>query len=423
MPYLQAELVGNPYDHGGFLPNFKWLVKQGLIPSLPRLEFKSIAFDIDIKVNSDLDTYEGGQDMMIGNSMLNSSAAHKWMHTVHTRIAAMRGEAQREAAEDDRRYCLMYVFRKLASYPEHTQKKYFGSLTQKERPGGLQEQLALAMKETEASKQSKINKEFGMSKEEQERLQLGLMSGGSGGLPGGQPLSGTMQQGADGTWRRVEKVAGVDKKQQAMMAYMVEQQKQIAKEVMNEEQLAVFEKGVAEMESKVDIHEKQRAMQNSQVELSKLLSEEQATTIQERIQAAMKSYVAEHGNPNASDDSDQKKAGASGLDSDDDDSDEDSDSIGGSDSDEDDDPMAKQVKMITYMLEQQSKTAHEIMDAEQLQVYKQGAHGIQQAVTMQEKQAAMAAAKQKWHPLLSEAQQAQMDARMKEAVASYQAQK
>ena len=89
------------------------------------------------------------------------------------------------------------------------------------------------------------------------------------------------------------------------------------------------------------------------------------------------------------------------------------------DSEEEDGPLAEHAKMVSYMIASQASIAHELFDASQLEVYKSGMLKIEAAPNMQAKQAAMAAAKATWKPLLNQEQTSQMEMRMKEAMSSY----
>jgi len=206
-----------------------------------------------------------------------------------------------------------------------------------------------------------------------------------------------------------------------MMQYMVEQQTLIAKEVMDEAQFKIYQQGIKEMERYEAIQDKQRVMQESQQELQSLLSQSQQEKIRDRIQAVMQTYIAENGHPMVSAPTKPSAAAAdaepkSSTESDNSDS-MSSDDDFDDDSDEED-PVAKQARMVTLMLETQQKVAEVIMDADQLSVYSAGMRKIQEAPSMQAKQAAMQASKNAWHPLLSPEQQARMETQMKEAMAA-----
>ena len=88
------------------------------------------------------------------------------------------------------------------------------------------------------------------------------------------------------------------------------------------------------------------------------------------------------------------------------------------DSDADEDPVAKQARMVALMLETQQKVAEAVMDESQLQVFGEGMRKINEATSMQAKQAAMQSSKLDWQPLLSPEQQTQMEMKMKEAMAA-----
>ena len=118
---------------------------------------------------------------------------------------------------------------------------------------------------------------------------------GKGHAPG--PSSSVDEEARDAQAKEAKDV--MVKKQLAMMEHMVAKQKEIAAEVMNEEQYAVFSKGIEAMEQKGDIMEKQMAMQESQKVLQGLLTPQQVTEIQTRVQQVMQKYVAEHGHPMA----------------------------------------------------------------------------------------------------------------------------
>jgi len=433
MQYLQTELVGNPFDRGGWKANMKELVTAGLIPVLPKLEYKSIPFDVDCKMAShmtnELHYWEGGKDIRLGNGQLVSAGAHRWLHAERKRVAAINDETRRILKEDDLRYGFIAVLRKLATYPEHSQRQHFEALASRDRPGSVEEQLEAVMAEMAAEQESKINQQFGMSKQEHADLLA------RAGLGTSKKPASSMKQGEDGVWRNQQEEAEpkkpkeathalVDERQKKMMAHMVEQQKTIAREVMLPEQLEVFEEGVKEMERQVSLQDKQRAMQKSQVQLSTMLTDEQAATIQQRISAAMQAYVAQHGHPNQPAAIEAKSDAAvtepeGSPRSEEEEASESDDSGGLTDSDEEDDPLAKQGKMVSFMLEQQLRVAKEVMDAAQLAVYESGRVAIENATTMQEKQAAMVASKAQWLPLLSEPQQAEMKSKMEQAMATY----
>jgi len=410
--FLPAGLVGNPYDRGGFQANFMFLLRGGLMPPLPKLQYKSIEFDIDCKVGSQLDPWEGGTAITVGKGKLDVAGAHRWMVQEQKRASEMTGEA-RAAKHEDLRYNFMGVLRRLSEYPEFLQRKYLSYLIKTQRQGLLQEQVDAVVQEVEAQKGHQGH--FGMSEQEKQLL---AKIGGAG--------HGDMAQGADGMWRRREEGRSsqleeqsrkeMQEKQVKMMMHMVEQQTKIAEEVMDAEQFAIFQKGVIEMERHDSIQDKQTAMQDSQRELKGLLSEAQQHTIQERIQGVMQAYVAEHGHPTT-------QAAPAALEpvptASTDQSDSDGDSSGfsdDSDEDEDDDLVVRQTQMVNLMLETQRQVAQAIMNEVQIQVFSQGYDKIQQAQSLVAKQAANEASKQQWHPLLSPEQQVQMETQMKEAM-------
>ena len=100
-----------------------------------------------------------------------------------------------------------------------------------------------------------------------------------------------------------------------------------------------------------------------------------------------------------------------------------SDSSSDDDDDEEeednDDPVVKQAKLVNHMLSAQKSIAEEIMNDNQLQVYRPLIRKVEEASTMQAKQAAMKEAKQVWHPLLSSEQATQMESKMKESMAAF----
>ena len=146
MAHLQTQLVGNPYDLGGFQPNFKALVHRGLFPALPALEYKAIEFDIDSKLTAELDPFEGGINIPIPNAngvgaVVESAGVHRWHVAQRKRIEATQDPAQRQALCDDLRNNFVTEIRKLSTLPSFQQNKTLKALAKPGRGGFLEDQV------------------------------------------------------------------------------------------------------------------------------------------------------------------------------------------------------------------------------------------------------------------------------------------
>jgi len=288
-------LSGNPFDRGGFVPNFKYMWSRGFIPASFDVKYQRLSQndqESGLLPQATIPVLEGtafdrffnianlaGVDPNRASSVLVAGEAQRWVITQMERLQQdqMLNPADRDMHTKTLQDLMLGTMRYLASFSEERQKKLLGILNgdghQAVRGAGhIGDQVLAAVKmlnEMDPVEGTKGTVTFDQPEPEQ--------GAGNGGSTAGEAAS-------------PEDAAGSP--EQAQQAYMLKQQRLIAREVLTAEQLSVFNDEQEKMDAETDPKRKAECTKTAQKKLAAMLTDIQTDKIRLRMKEEEKKWRA-----------------------------------------------------------------------------------------------------------------------------------